>query len=176
MHDQSRYGITVGQIYVAADGSHSGHIVIDVTTYASVGDAVTIPFSHQGQGNPLRIDAFKLARVRFEQVDAMPDWYEGPPPGFTPREAAARAMCVACGENPDHSGDAQGNPFRWQDYLLVADAVINAMAGGGALVRLATPLDGHDLKPENLARMAIVSDWPGFDVITSGGHHAALEA
>lgn len=43
------------------------------------------------------------------------------------REATAKAICNACGENPDHRGDAQGNEFRWQDYLAVADAAIKAM-------------------------------------------------
>ena len=43
------------------------------------------------------------------------------------REWVARAICVACGENPEHTGDAQGNEKRWQDYLDVADAAINAM-------------------------------------------------
>lgn len=44
------------------------------------------------------------------------------------RERVARAICSACGENPDHIGDARGNQHRWQDYLPVADAAIAAMA------------------------------------------------
>jgi hypothetical protein len=43
------------------------------------------------------------------------------------REAVARAICKACEENPDHPGDARGNPFRWQDYLGAADAAIAMM-------------------------------------------------
>lgn len=42
------------------------------------------------------------------------------------RMAVARAICVACGEVPDHVGDARGNAFRWQDYLQAADAAIAA--------------------------------------------------
>jgi hypothetical protein len=30
------------------------------------------------------------------------------------REAAARVICSACDESPDHAGDAGGNAFRWQ--------------------------------------------------------------
>lgn len=47
----------------------------------------------------------------------------------TKRAAVARAICEACEENPDHKGDARGNPFRWQDYLPIADAAIEAMQG-----------------------------------------------
>ncbi len=42
------------------------------------------------------------------------------------REAAARAACEVCGDNPDHKGDARGNDYRWQDYLDVVDAVLAA--------------------------------------------------
>lgn len=42
------------------------------------------------------------------------------------RERVARAICAACGENPDHVGDAQGYAHRWQDYLAVAAAAIAA--------------------------------------------------
>ena len=49
-------------------------------------------------------------------------------PRLTPdRDRVARAICAACGENPEHTGDAQGNDKRWQDYLEVADRYINAM-------------------------------------------------
>ena len=48
------------------------------------------------------------------------------------REAVARAICTACGENPDHMGDTCGNEKRWQDYLHIADAAITAMASPGA--------------------------------------------
>ncbi len=44
------------------------------------------------------------------------------------RIAVARAICMACHENPDHKGDAGGNEYRWQDYLDAADAAIAAMA------------------------------------------------
>lgn len=42
-------------------------------------------------------------------------------------EAVARAICVACEENPDHKGDARGNEFRWQDYRDAALAAISAL-------------------------------------------------
>ena len=43
------------------------------------------------------------------------------------REAVARAICVACEENPDHAGDCRGNEKRWQDYLPCADAAVAAL-------------------------------------------------
>ena len=43
-------------------------------------------------------------------------------------EAVARAICVACGDNPDHQGDARGNDFRWQDYRDTALAAISTIA------------------------------------------------
>jgi len=42
-------------------------------------------------------------------------------------EAVARAVCVACEENPDRRGDARGNKYRWQDYRDVALAAISAL-------------------------------------------------
>lgn len=41
-------------------------------------------------------------------------------------EPVSRAICLAQEENPDHAGDAQGNEFRWQDYLPVAEKAIEA--------------------------------------------------
>ena len=41
-------------------------------------------------------------------------------------DRVARAICEACGEEPDHSGDARGNEFRWQDYREIAKAAIDA--------------------------------------------------
>ena len=46
---------------------------------------------------------------------------------MTNLEPVARAICTACGENPDHQGDARGNQYRWQDYIDVAQAAIAAM-------------------------------------------------
>lgn len=42
-------------------------------------------------------------------------------------DRVARAICVACGEDPDHSGDCRGNDFRWQDYREAAIAAIRAV-------------------------------------------------
>lgn len=47
-------------------------------------------------------------------------------------EAVARAICVACEENPDHQGDARGNEFRWQDYRDTALAAISAFTAAAA--------------------------------------------
>lgn len=43
-------------------------------------------------------------------------------------ETVARAICEACEENPDHTGDCRGNDYRWQDYREIALAAIDAMA------------------------------------------------
>jgi hypothetical protein len=70
-----KYGVEVGQIYLAADGRKCGHLVTDVTTYAHCDDVVTTPFLESGwkkSGN--RIDAFKLARVRYYLVKNPPFW------------------------------------------------------------------------------------------------------
>ena len=42
------------------------------------------------------------------------------------RDGVARAICEACGENPDHPGDCRGNEFRWQDYRIIAQSAIDA--------------------------------------------------
>ena len=46
---------------------------------------------------------------------------------MTKIERVARAICVACEEEPDHRGDARGNEYRWQDYKEVAEAAIRAV-------------------------------------------------
>lgn len=60
--DYERYGIAVDQVYVPADGASGQLTVLDVTTYADCGDVVVQP---AGAAEPYRIDAFKLARVRY---------------------------------------------------------------------------------------------------------------
>ena len=42
-------------------------------------------------------------------------------------EPVARAICRACEENPDHRGDCRGNEHRWEDYVPIAQAAIEAM-------------------------------------------------
>ena len=75
MNAIQRYGIEVGQIYIAADGSKCGHLVTDTITYSHVDDVVTMPFTPNGfDPDGYRIDAFKLAMVRYELVDEGPDW------------------------------------------------------------------------------------------------------
>lgn len=67
------YGIADGQIYLAADGSKSGHVVVDAHTYAYVDDVVVRPFDKTGFYAERRIDAFKLSQVRYYLTDA-PHW------------------------------------------------------------------------------------------------------
>lgn len=52
------------------------------------------------------------------------DW----PKKFTQAQinAAAKAICIACKENPDHVGDSRSNEFRWQDYTSIAEAGLKA--------------------------------------------------
>lgn len=57
----------------------------------------------------------RIDTIRLDPVDAQ-----------SRRERVARAICSACGEKPEHSGDARGNDYRWQDYLDAADAAIAA--------------------------------------------------
>jgi hypothetical protein len=62
MKGNERYGIAVGQVYVAADGSKNRLTVRDVETYADCDDVVVFD---EAQGIERRIDAFKLAKVRY---------------------------------------------------------------------------------------------------------------
>lgn len=73
------------------------------------------------------------------------------------RAAVARAICAACGEEPERPGDARGNAFRWQDYEQTAEAVVFELQaaeagepGRSAVPHLATIIalscdDGPDL-------------------------------
>jgi len=81
------------------------------------------------------------------------------------REQAARAICIACDENPDHRGDAGGNAWRWQDYLPAADAAIAALAGDGVLVRLDRPEGYEDVHPQLISEDAIGDRWPSYATI-----------
>ena len=56
------YDIREGQVYVPADGSNNELIVVDAKTYAFCGDVVVYD---RRQDCTRRIDAFKLARVRY---------------------------------------------------------------------------------------------------------------
>ena len=81
------YGIEAGQIYIAADGSKCGHIVTDTMMFAECDDIVTTPFAASRWGEPgNRIDAFKLARVRYSLAAVAPDWM--PPNALGNRRAA----------------------------------------------------------------------------------------
>ncbi|PRG18099.1 hypothetical protein [Burkholderia multivorans] len=85
------------------------------------------------------------------------------------REAVARAICSACGEDPDHQGDARGNALRWQDYEHLAVALLvelqaaeSGEPGRSAISHLANVIaqsceDGRDLawKYERVASDAL---------------------
>lgn len=62
-----RYGIAVDQVYVPADGSQNRLTVRDVQRYADCDDVVVFD---EAQGVERRIDAFKLARVRYTLSEA----------------------------------------------------------------------------------------------------------
>lgn len=69
-----KYGIENGQIYLAADGSRGGHVVIDAHICADVDEVVVRPFTPNGFGQSRLIDSFKLAKVRYHLVETAPDW------------------------------------------------------------------------------------------------------
>lgn len=72
-----KYGIQEGDIFIAADGGRYGHMVTDIRTFANVDDVVTTPFNSHGLENRKagnRIDAYKLAMVRYYKPDVLPDW------------------------------------------------------------------------------------------------------
>lgn len=56
-------------------------------------------------------------------------------------EAMARAIMIACDEDPDARGDARGNEFRWQDCAedLVIPALRAAEEAGWRLVPVGEP-------------------------------------
>lgn len=76
------------------------------------------------------------------------------------REQIASAICAACGENPQHRGDARGNDCRWQDYGEAADAVIGELQaarrgepGRSAIAHLCTVLAAACDDGEDVARL-----------------------
>lgn len=75
------------------------------------------------------------------------------------KERVARAICQACQENPDHAGDARGNKKRWQDYVPVAEAAIEAIQEEGVLVRLGRPEGYEDVHPVLVAEDALGGRW-----------------
>ena len=82
-------------------------------------------------------------------------------------EAVARAICVACDDSPDASGDTRGNEKRWQDYIDPALAAISAMSGDGVLVRLDRPEGYEDVHPQIVAEDAIKESWPSYETFTT---------
>ena len=47
------------------------------------------------------------------------------------KDQIAIAVCESCEENPYHNGDTRGNNYRWQDYLVCAEAVIKVIERNG---------------------------------------------
>ena len=66
MYAYQRYGIEVGQKYVPADGSKGELTVTDVETYKDCDDVLVWDSQHS---LIRRIDAFKLAMVRYQLVE-----------------------------------------------------------------------------------------------------------
>jgi len=66
-----KYGIAPMQKWIAADGS--GHMVqvLDVVTFENQSDVV-VQDLRQPEKEPYRIDAFKLAKVRYELWEDIP--------------------------------------------------------------------------------------------------------
>lgn len=72
-----KYGVQDGQIYLAADGSKHGCLVVDSETYAHIDDVLVHYFDMSGFiGSPQRIDNFKLAHVRYSLVGKLPEWFD----------------------------------------------------------------------------------------------------
>ena len=70
-----KYDVQAGQIYLAADSSKCGYVVIDVKEHEDVGDALVIGFTSEGFSREARwVDLFKLAMVRYYLTDNLPDW------------------------------------------------------------------------------------------------------
>lgn len=68
----TKYGVEVGQIYLAADGGKYGCIVVGIDE--AVEDAVVLKFAcSQTSLAYQRIDLFKLAMVRYMLVEDLPD-------------------------------------------------------------------------------------------------------
>ena len=65
------YGVKVGQLYKAADGVSGTYLVVDTDTYADVDDVVVFSVERETHR---RIDAFKLARVRYYLVENAYKW------------------------------------------------------------------------------------------------------
>jgi len=116
--------------------------IADLVRALNVGGMRTVA-SCSGHGE--RLGSIALADGRALVICSSPDEaiavirsHEGQKPAAVDGavvEAVARAICVACEENPDHQGDARGNEFRWQDYRNPALAAISALAAqqqGGA--------------------------------------------
>lgn len=66
MNAYQRYDIQVGQVYKPTDGSRNRLIVRDVLKHAERGDVVVFD---EAQQEERRIDAYKLARVRYYLAD-----------------------------------------------------------------------------------------------------------
>lgn len=80
-----------------------------------------VRFHNAADGHPSWV-AWQAALAKQPQADEVMD---------AQRDAVARAICMACEDHPDSTGDSNiggnRNEFRWQDYRDVADAAIKTM-------------------------------------------------
>jgi hypothetical protein len=81
-------------------------------------------------------------------------------------ERVARAICKACDENPDSTGDCRGNEYRWHDYTSIAMSAIAAAQGSINLPR------NDDLRIELSRLNTLLSDIE----LDDQGYREALEA
>lgn len=68
------HSVKVGQVFIATDGSLSGHLVIDTDKFFAVNDVVVRPFNCKVFKDPQRMDSVSLSKDDFQLVAEAPDW------------------------------------------------------------------------------------------------------
>lgn len=64
-----------GQVYLSADGSTFGYVVVDAETHRSRDEVIVQGFfPNQVEEFTREIDAWKLAHCRYYLVETLPDW------------------------------------------------------------------------------------------------------
>lgn len=67
--------MNVGDVYIACDDSFHGHIVRDISLVESEGIVITEKFISLGMiSGYVKIDVFKLTKVRYYKPDTLPSW------------------------------------------------------------------------------------------------------
>ncbi len=69
-----------------------------------------------------------------------------------PDHILAKSICEACGENPNHVGDAGGNEFRWQDYLDVVSKFRSSLDSQLKSAKIKLP-HGPGLKENEISKL-----------------------